>query len=329
MRVVAIDYIKTIAIYLVIVGHIFSNCIYDGYNSRINGIIYFIHIPLFLFISGYLAKDKQITKILFWKNIILRFIVSYTIWTIILSTFYIGIKGLMNNGIGTNVNIYLNNWCHSFLWFIKVYVIIYILWQSLQRFKVHVRFIIGTIFMFIANIIFLKNSILSELASLSLYSYTLFAFGAFYKQYIVKMNRNYINIYILIFVICLPFATTKNNYFECSFNYLYITGNWHLFVIRFIAGISISMFLLSTFIRIKFNNNIDSIQSIGRNTLQIYMLQSLVVEAALNRFIDLPNKTTSYIIAIFLAIFMTYLCSLFISYSSRNRIINIILWGQK
>lgn len=329
MRVIAIDYIKAIAIYLVILGHIFSNCIENGYDSTVNGIIYFIHIPLFLFISGYLAKDKQITKTIFWKNIILRFIIPYTTWTIILSSFYIGIKGIMNNDISVNAIIYFNNWCHSFLWFIKVYIIIYVLWQLLQELSFCKRFIMGIGILIIINIVFINNNFLSELFSLSLYSYTLFAFGACCKQSIDMMKPNYIIYSLLVFAICLPFATTSNNYFECSFKYLYYTGNWYIFIIRFIAGISISIFLLLILKRIKYNNKINFIQSIGRNTLQIYMLQSLVVEAALNRFIFLPNKVTSYLISVCLAILMTFLCSLFIRYSSHNRIINILLWGQK
>lgn len=108
-----------------------------------------------------------------------------------------------------------------------------------------------------------------------------------------------------------------------------LTGDWYIFIIRFIAGISISLFLISALEKIKNNNHINFIQSISKNTLQIYMLQSLVVEAALNRFIYLPNKTTSYLIAICLEILITCLCSLFIRFSSNNRIINILLWGQK
>lgn len=63
MRNPAIDYIKALAIFLVILGHIITNCIYDGKQSIFNGIISFIHIPVFLFISGFLVKDSKLPKL--------------------------------------------------------------------------------------------------------------------------------------------------------------------------------------------------------------------------------------------------------------------------
>lgn len=54
-----LDNLKAFAIYLVIVGHVLSNCMQNGGGNRVNSIIYFIHIPLFLVISGLLVKDKS------------------------------------------------------------------------------------------------------------------------------------------------------------------------------------------------------------------------------------------------------------------------------
>ena len=52
------DLLKAFAIYLVILGHIINNCIKGGYYHPLIGVIYTIHIPLFLMISGYFVKDK-------------------------------------------------------------------------------------------------------------------------------------------------------------------------------------------------------------------------------------------------------------------------------
>ena len=40
-----LDNLKAFAIYLVIVGHVLSNCMQNGGGNRVNSIIYFIHIP--------------------------------------------------------------------------------------------------------------------------------------------------------------------------------------------------------------------------------------------------------------------------------------------
>jgi fucose 4-O-acetylase-like acetyltransferase len=63
-----IDILKAFAIYLVIVGHTLSNCIQNGVANKINSIIYFVHIPLFLVISGGLVKDKPMCK-RFWLEL--------------------------------------------------------------------------------------------------------------------------------------------------------------------------------------------------------------------------------------------------------------------
>ncbi|WP_371589368.1 acyltransferase family protein [Prevotella sp. P3-122] len=90
-----------------------------GGANRINSIIYFIHITLFLVISGLLVKDKPIDKN-FWFVLLKRFVIPYTIWTGILTTFYQGFSHLLHDGFWVNLEVYFCNWCHSFLWFIFV-----------------------------------------------------------------------------------------------------------------------------------------------------------------------------------------------------------------
>lgn len=194
-----LDDLKAFAIYLVILGHIINNCIINGYESRICGILYFTHIPLFLVISGMLVKDKPInTK--FLQNLLLRFVVPYTVWSVILTTFYLGRKHLFYDSLTSNVIVYYNNWCHSFLWFIKVYLIVFVLWQILKKSTIQKRFIIGTFILVIFNLITQENKILAELASLSLYAYTLFGAGALLKNYSYKLTT--IHMFILLIFFC-------------------------------------------------------------------------------------------------------------------------------
>lgn len=239
-----IDYLKAFAIYLVIVGHMMTNCMSKGSELKVTGIIYFIHIPLFLIISGYLVKDKRIDSN-FWKGLIKRFLVPYTVWTMILTTFYQGFTHLMHDGLFANMQIYFNNWCHSFLWFIKAYLVTYILWQSLQRFSCWWRLGVGTVGLVIVNILTLESKSLSELSSLSLYSYTLFGIGACVGKNVDRIKVYWLVFLALSFFLCLPFATPANNYFECSFSHMVQFGSWHVFFIRFIAGSCFSVVLIS------------------------------------------------------------------------------------
>ncbi len=54
-------------------------------------------------------------------------------------------------------------------------------------------------------------------------------------------------------------------------------------------------------------NCLKLFQNIGQNTLSIYMLQSLLVEAALNRFVQLPNNHIGYNIYIHSHIYDIYI----------------------
>lgn len=326
-----IDILKAFAIYLVIVGHTLSNCIQNGGANKINSIIYFVHIPLFLVISGGLVKDKPMCK-RFWLGIVKRFVIPYTVWTIILTTFYLGFEHLLHDGIEANVYVYLNNWCHSFLWFIKAYLVTYILWQILQYIK-HpcCRLLVGSIILVLINLIAQGNKPLAEIASLSLYSYTLFGAGTWVKKYINKINIYIIVMLLICFLLCLPFATSQNNYFECSFSHMLQYGDWHIFIIRLVAGICISIALIWVGHNRQFGRSFYShiIQGIGKRTLQIYMLQSLLVEAALNRVIRLNNDLMGNATSFAVAIVMTLLCYIIIEITMKNNLCRTLLWGAK
>lgn len=324
-----LDTLKAFAIYLVILGHIINNCIINGYESRLCGILYFTHVPLFLVISGMLVKDKPINTN-FLLNLLLRFVVPYTTWSVILTTFYLGRKHLFYDSLTSNIIAYYNNWCHSFLWFIKVYLIVFVLWQILKKFTIQKRFIIGTFILVIFNLITQENKILAELASLSLYAYTLFGAGALLKNYLYKLTTIHMFILLIFFATRLPFATTSNNYFELPFNVIVTRGNWYLFFIRLIAGVCISTVLIycgKIVCSPKLSHNF-TLQSIGKITLQIYLLQSLLVEAILNRIVCLPNNYRSYILAFILAGIITYLSFIIIEFTKKTKVCNFLLWGS-
>lgn len=326
-----LDNLKAFAIYLVIVGHVLSNCMQNGGANRINSIIYFIHIPLFLVISGLLVKDKPIDKN-FWFGLLKRFVIPYTIWTGILTTFYQGFGHLLHDGFWVNFEVYFSNWCHSFLWFIKAYLVTYILWQALQYFK-HpcYRLLVGSIILVLINLFVQGNKPLAEIASLSLYSYTLFGVGTWVKKYINKISIYNIVMLIICFLSCLPFATSQNNYFECSFSHMLQYGDWHIFIIRLVAGVCISIALIWVGRKKQLGSFVYNhiIQGVGRRTLQIYMLQSLLVEAALNRVIRLNNDFMGIATSFVVAIVMTLLCYIIIEITMKINLCRTLLWGAK
>ena len=110
-----------------------------------------------------------------------------------------------------------------------------------------------------------------------------------------------------------------------------ITKTIYIFIIRFIGGVSISIFLMSLGYIAKCNtatNCLKLFQNIGQNTLSIYMLQSLLVEAALNRFVQLPNNHIGYITSIFIAIFMTFISWYIIKCTTKIKLLGVLLFGK-
>ena len=103
-----------------------------------------------------------------------------------------------------------------------------------------------------------------------------------------------------------------------------------LFFIRLIAGVCISTVLIycgKIVCSPKLSHNF-TLQSIGKITLQIYLLQSLLVEAILNRIVCLPNNYRSYILAFILAGIITYLSFIIIEFTKKTKVCNFLLWGS-
>ena len=71
-RLVYIDILKGIAIILVVMGHMFVP--YTDYlDSTVNQMIYSVHMPLFIFLSGFvfhLSQGKHIVRITIAKRVL-------------------------------------------------------------------------------------------------------------------------------------------------------------------------------------------------------------------------------------------------------------------
>ena len=55
-RISYIDSLRGVAMILVVIGHLIQNNYSDAYHNSIFNVIYSIHMPLFFFISGCVAK---------------------------------------------------------------------------------------------------------------------------------------------------------------------------------------------------------------------------------------------------------------------------------
>ena len=76
-----IDNLKVILIFLVVFGHLIER--YIDTNSTLLGVymfIYIFHMPLFIYISGYLSKNVNKSKKIFLKDLLIPYIFLNIIW---------------------------------------------------------------------------------------------------------------------------------------------------------------------------------------------------------------------------------------------------------
>lgn len=79
----SIDALKAFAIFLVVLGHIIQYSILDFDANYVFKLIYSFHMPLFIFISGYLAYRKDVLAKNYIKRRFLTLLIPYFSWVII------------------------------------------------------------------------------------------------------------------------------------------------------------------------------------------------------------------------------------------------------
>lgn len=122
-----INAVKSIGIYLVVLGHLW----YESNLPIINQLIYSFHMPLFFILSGYLYRYKEsISNIEFIKQKFFRTALPAIIWYIITGPIYIwsnrdkGIGKIILKFLFVDGNVPFNDPCWFFLVLFMVFVIV-------------------------------------------------------------------------------------------------------------------------------------------------------------------------------------------------------------
>lgn len=309
---------------MVILGHILTNCVIEGHNTWLCMFLYAVHIPLFLSISAMFVKDTKM-DMAFGKNILKRFVVPYCIWEFILTIFYTGFSGFRTGGVISVFLDYLNNLING-LWFIRAFLFTYILWLLLQCLPKLWRMIVGTLLLLIVNIATMRFGKSFEIFSLTLYTYTLYSVAACLKPYFIVFSWKKVLITSLAFLCAILMMKPEYDYFQLSFTVIVNKNLWWVFIVRLIAGLSFSMLLINLASVICWGGHV-LLQEIGQRTLQIYMLQALLVEGVLPRFLHLQQTLIEFLGAIVIAILMTFLCNYIIYWTSKFKLCRLLLWG--
>ncbi len=79
-----IDNIKVVLIFLVVFGHLIERYIEtSNLLMSIYMFIYIFHIPLFIYISGYLSKNIYKSKKIFFKDLLIPYVLLNIVWYIL------------------------------------------------------------------------------------------------------------------------------------------------------------------------------------------------------------------------------------------------------
>ena len=169
-RILWVDIYKTIAIFLIVLGHTYLH------NVEFTQFIFLFHVPLFFFISGYLEKTESCDAVAYIKKMLYSLVLPYYLWNVISVVFRLPVT------IGESVRMLLGlSLWNGASWFIMVLVLIKIVTLTLRNHK----YIITTIFIVGMIILFFSRNHAPYYANLA-FLYVPFYFAGMYGKTIVN-----------------------------------------------------------------------------------------------------------------------------------------------
>ena len=305
-RVEYIDVLKGFAIILVIIGHIAdgyinANIFIDNTSVLKNtyNIIYSFHMPLFLFLSGYVFylayfKDKEVDNSRIGTQLLNIFLL-YIIFSIIQWCFKYFMGSFVNNKVKISDLAMLLIKPMAPYWYLYnlfFYYIIVLAWEKLSKNRItDLIFGIGTI---ILSIIFNNISLI--------YFFNYFFMGICFSKYNLKI-KNSLSYCCLIIAFVVMILNLNNP------QYLY-----KIRLVSTIIGLSMSIGIFSIFSNLNIQNR--CLRFIGRSSLEIYLVHCYFT--SLNRPLLLKIGISNFYINVFMNFIISLIASLIIMQMSKK-----------
>lgn len=263
-----IDNIKVVLIFLVVFGHLIER--YIESSNVLMGIyifIYIFHMPLFIYISGYLSKNLNKSKKAFFKNLLIPYILLNIIWYI-LAYIYTGEVDLPIIRPGWTLWFLLS----LFFWRITLKYIIKI------KYILPISFILGILIGFISN-----GSILSFSRTIVFLPFFLLGYYTDInnvKKIFNKVNFGVCILGILLFIIISFFISNKE---ILDYRFLYGSHSYKELGMNIYIGIIcrillyISSIILSLFVVYIIPKNKTFFTHIGKSTMYVYVFHTYIV----------------------------------------------------
>lgn len=286
-----IDNCKAISIFFVVFGHAIEN--FAPYNNYLLLVIYTFHMPVFIFISGYLAKFN-------FKKMVKNILIPYLCMQLISYIFY---------SIYEPNNFYIF-YAYTSLWYMLSLFSWYCLTKVLDKVKNKYLFFICSILF--ALLIGYDTSVGGPLSlSRTIVYFPIFMAGYFLnkKSSLEVFKKNFkqkILSATLFIIMCIILYFQKDSlsslYFYGSMSYY---GNYNI-VFRFFAYICnfIGIYLFMTWVPSKRT----FLSKIGKNSISVYLLHYLIIKFILykevNTYFNHPT-IFSFVLSVFLVLLLS------------------------
>ncbi len=259
-RLIYIDRLKGFAIFLVVMGHVIQNNVANGTQNALFQIIYSFHMPLFFFLSGYIAdKTTKIntinTFLKFIKNKSISLLLPMLIWPLIHKYCF---TNDVDFSFDTVFSLIINEIKSPGLWFLKM------------LFEV---FICYSLFYIISNWLRFKNKIITDSS---------------------------IIILILGILISLSFILNDNSFITFSLNFSFfmfgVLVSKYDFFKKILENKLILSFSLILFILLVGHYNFSEQDLIKMKLLKLVIsILASIVFYSLSKMLIFNSKTDSYI----------------------------------
>lgn len=272
-----IDQLKGIAIFLVVIGHIIQMNSKDFENNVLFSIIYSFHMPLFMFISGYVAFKSTKANIFqsYFKFLVKRvrtLLIPFLSWQLLVNPFF-----FRDNTISNPIFKFLNLVTHLsaglwFLWFLFLLTLLY------------------SLFLFISNKLNRKNTVLIDVIVLAVTLIPLLLikhlqFVSYINSLILYFLFYFLGIFISKFELIKSLISNSIVFSISILIFILLCRTYHFgdesgknLLIKIILSCSSIISLYNIVKRFKWNPFIDaSIRAWGKNSLIIYVTHFSIV----------------------------------------------------
>ncbi|HEU5139926.1 MAG TPA: acyltransferase family protein [Bacillales bacterium] len=272
------DNAKWIMIILVVFGHVISPMKQD--NSSLYSLyttIYLLHMPGFILISGYFAKQYREKGYL--KKIARKTLLPYVIFQLMYGVFYFGIDYMLGNKATLDLGIFKPHFTLWFLVSLFCWNVLLFLYARFRWWIVFAAFAAGIAIGYMDDV----NKFLSVARTFVYFPF--FLIGFYLKPEFFKKLRNLpwqivgavtIGVVLTTFFFYSPEGITK--WLECAFSYAKMgTGGWEAGLIR-LGQYALMLLATFSFLALIPGKRL-SMTVFGTRTLYVYLLHGFIIQA--------------------------------------------------